>query len=211
MKKLRKAKKVHYELIERGSIVGHGMYQLLDDLVASHHPELRDARVALAWCTSWKPDPDGRLVLGKCKRASDLDREFAPFDFVILLLHGFWTHEKVTATQRAALLDHELCHAAVKHDEHGGEMRDERGRIVYRTRKHDIEEFTEIVDRYGTYTRDLEVFARALKRDAAAPFTPCALCRDTPGWVRVGENSVRECECWKRQRALRLEVMAAAS
>lgn len=213
MKKTRagKIKKVHYELIARDSVIGHGMYQLLDDLVAAHHEELRDARIALAWNTSWKPDVDGRLVLGKCKRASDLDRELAAFDFVILLLHGFWTHQGVTTLQRTALLDHELSHATLKLDERGEPVVDERGRNVYRTRKHDIEEFAAIVERYGTYTRDLEVFARAIKRDAARPFVPCDLCRETPGWVRVGDNTVRECECFKRQRALRLEVMAAAS
>jgi hypothetical protein len=45
-------------------------------------------------------------------------------------------------------------------------VRDERSRKCYRVRKHDIEEFSDVVARYGTYKRDLEMFAAALFDDA---------------------------------------------
>src|SRR3972149_12141547 len=79
-----------YELIARDSAVGPPMYALLEELVEAHHEHLTDARIALAWATTWKRDVDGRLQLGKCKKASDLDRELAPYDFVILLNQDFW-------------------------------------------------------------------------------------------------------------------------
>jgi Putative phage metallopeptidase len=141
---------------------------------------VRDATFALAWCTAWKADVDGRQTLGQCKRASDLDRELAEYDFVILLQKAFWQDISVTDLQRAALLDHELCHAAVAHDKRGEPIEDERGRKVYRLRKHDLEEFAEIAARYGTWKRDLELFAVALRRspqqalpitEASAPVT----------------------------------------
>src|SRR5438067_2592834 len=159
-----KPKKVSYRLITNGSDEGRAMYRLLRELVTAHHPDLLGANIALAWCTSWKPDADGIVTLGKCKKASDLDRELAVYDFIILLRESFWIDPLVTDAQRRALLDHELCHAAVKLDEHGEPVEDERGRVVYRVRKHDIEEFTEIVERHGTYKRDLETFATALDR-----------------------------------------------
>jgi hypothetical protein len=159
-----KPKKVTYELIPRDDLIGAPIYGLLESLIVEHHDELRHARVAIAWCTSWKADVDGRLTLGKCRKASDLDRELSAFDFVILLNRDFWQSTIVGSDQRIALLDHELCHARVALDEQGEPKEDERGRIVYRIRKHDIEEFTEIVERRGVYKRDLEVFARALRR-----------------------------------------------
>mgnify|MGYP001601445371 CR=1 FL=1 len=38
------------------------------------------------------------------------------------------------------------------------------GRQIYRIRKHDLEEFADVVERYGTYKRDLELFPMALRR-----------------------------------------------
>lgn len=201
-RKVKGPKRVSYELIDRKhETVGKPIYRLLRDLVQAHHTHLIDARIALAWCTSWRPDVDGRVVLGKCKKASDLDRELAAFDFIILLKKSFWQDLAVTADQRAALLDHELCHADVKLDERTGEpVTDERGRKVYRLRKHDIEEFAAVVERHGVYKRDLEQFAAALNRAAAsAKWTPCDECRElTPGWKTVIEDGVRrqaKCDC----------------
>lgn len=205
----KKPKKLAYELIDKSSAIGPPMYLLLSDLVCEHHPELRDARIALAWALSWKPDVDGKVTIGKCKKASDLDRELAAFDFVILLSKAFWTDLRVDENARRALLDHELHHATVKYDESGEPVFDERGRIVYRLRKHDIEEFTGIVQRYGTYKRDLEEFAAALRRAGVPMYQPCQECRDTstPGWVTTtdltGTKRQARCRCfvqWAEQR-----------
>jgi hypothetical protein len=134
-----------------GFTTGEPVYRLLRELVMAYHEHLKDARIALAWCTSWKPDVDGRVTLGKCKKASDLDRELATFDFIILLKKSFWQDLAVTPDQRRALLDHELCHAGVKLDERTGEpVYDERGRKVYRVVKHDVEEFSRSRSATGT-------------------------------------------------------------
>jgi len=144
------------------------LYVRLRDLIAAHHGELLDARIALAWCTSWKLDVDGHQVLGRCRRATDLDRELHAWDFVILLNREWWEHEQCTPLQRDALLDHELCHATTRDDPHTGEpQRDARGRICYRLRKHDLEEFIAIAQRWGVWKRDLELFARGLAMAAA--------------------------------------------
>lgn len=158
----RRPKRVSYELIEKS--VHPEIYTMLADLVETHHDEIRRAKIALAWNLSWKPDVDGRCTLGKCKKTSDLDREFAAFDFVIILRRDFWWNPQVSDTQRRALLDHELCHASVTLDKFGDPKEDERGRVIYRIRKHDLEEFAEIASRYGCWKRDLEKFAVALRQ-----------------------------------------------
>jgi len=164
----RSPKKVTYALIDRLNESGGKLYQMLEDLVDQHHTDLRDARIVLAWNLTWQPDIDGRVILGKCKRASDLDRELAPYDFVIVLRREFFDDPRVTDQQRRALIDHELCHAAVKYGADGEPMYDQRGRKIFRTRKHDLEEFAAIAERYGCWKKDLEAFAQALERSKAA-------------------------------------------
>jgi hypothetical protein len=157
---------VNYVLIPRESEIGAPMYERLDAIVNDHHEDLRraNARIALAWQLGLKPDVDGRLVLGRCRKSTDLDRELFAFDFVILLNRDFWQNPRVTDEQRDALLDHEVCHCGISYDETGEPKVDDRGRTVFRTVKHSIEEFTEVIERHGVYKSDLEGFARALRR-----------------------------------------------
>lgn len=157
-------KRVSYELIDKNSVTGGPMYKLLRDLVHEHHREVAEARIALAWCTSWRKDVDGRLPLGRCRKGSDLDRELAPFDFVVVLNKPFWTDPSTTEKALRAVLDHELCHCSVRLDKHDEPEQDAKGRIVYRIRKHDLEEFSEIAERYGCWKRDIEAFHQALRR-----------------------------------------------
>jgi len=201
-------KKLAYKLIDDvAGESGRPMYDLLRGLVRDYREDLKDARIALAYCTSWKEDVDGRLTLGKCKKASDLDRELMAFDFVILLNRTFWNDPEVTDVQRRALLDHELMHAAVKYDDAGEPVEDERGRLVYRTRKHDIEEFADTVKRHGIYRHDLEHFAHTLRQAALAGFKPCDGCKSqgTPGWVTIetegGSSRLTRCKCFLTHRA----------
>jgi len=160
-----KPAKVNFRLIERAQDLeeSRSIYKLLDSLIEAHHDHLDSRRVAVAWRFGWIADPDGRLVLGQCKKASDLDRELHDFDFVILLNWDFWSSSEVTEEQRAALMDHELCHASEKLDGDLEPVFDIRGRKKFRIRKHDIEEFRCIVDRHGLYKSDLQAFAEAIK------------------------------------------------
>lgn len=214
-RKLKGARKVSYELIDRQSVIGQPIYKLLRELVKAHHEEIIDARIAVAWCTSWRPDVDGRVILGKCVKASDLHRELAPFDFVILLRKSFWQDLHVSPEQRTALLDHELCHATVRLDDRTLDpVLDERGRKVYRVRKHDIEEFRDVVARYGCYKSDLEQFAKALlERASREPFEACAECRDSsPGWIATtvnGTAKVARCACYLAWAERRQEALAS--
>ena len=136
------AKKINYELITRAE--GSEPYQILDRML-KHHDHLTAATIGLAWRKRLKRDKDGHLLLGKCVKSSDLTRELAEYDFIILLNREVWEFDFNDA-QKCALMDHELCHAAVATDDHGIIKRDERGRIVWRTRKHDIEEFQEVIE-----------------------------------------------------------------
>lgn len=154
-----KRKSVNLELIDRKACPEP--YRLLDSIREDFHPALKKAQIALAWKKGWRADRDGRLILGQCRKAADLQRELAPYDFVILLNHEAW--REFTVDKKKALLDHELCHAAPLLDTKTGlQKQDERGRLLWRIRKHDIEEFREIVQRHGCYKADLQAFAEAV-------------------------------------------------
>jgi Putative phage metallopeptidase len=154
-----KPKAVNFERIP----ADHEAYEILEDIRSEFHEELEDARIVLAWRIALKPDTDGHLVLGKCVKASDLQREFADYDFVILLNREVWESREFSDHNKRALIDHELCHAARAEEPKTEEPKvDDRGRPVWRVRKHDIEEFEAIVTRHGCYKKDLERFAEAI-------------------------------------------------
>ena len=159
----KKRKKITVDVVSRE----HGgkttkLYKIMDSLIAKHHKHLADAAIAIGWRYDKKQDADGRLWLGSLKKASDLDRKLHQFDFVMLLNHEF-CNKAATDQQITALVDHELCHGQVSYDAHGERKEDGDGRGVYRIRKHDVEEFQEIVVRHGAWKGDLEKFFGAWK------------------------------------------------
>lgn len=168
---VRKRKSVNYEIIHESF---SEPYELLEEAMTEWHEDLSDARIGLAWRKKLKPDVDGNLVLGRCVRVSDLQKEFAQFDFIIVLNREVWNDEGFTRDKKLALLDHELCHAAPALDKEGEEKVDERGRRVWRTRRHDIEEFQSVVSRHGCYKRDLERFAEAMLQKKREPLLAAA-------------------------------------
>jgi len=154
----KRLRKVSVELIP----LSHPAYKMMTKIRERHHRHIRKAKIALAWKKKIKPDRDGHVLLGKCKKASDLQREISAWDFIILLNKEVWEHEKFGSKRQKALLDHELCHAAQAYDKKGKRMKNDRGKYVFRMRHHDVEEFSEIVDRHGIWKHDLQVFADAL-------------------------------------------------
>jgi Putative phage metallopeptidase len=170
MKKHKQDKKINFELIRDEN---HESYRLMTEIRGKYHQQLQPARIAIAWRKSLKPNVDGQLILGKCVKASDLNREAAPFDFIILLNREIWQDSDFNEKKKRALLDHELCHAEIVLDKETHEPKyDERGRNIWRIRKHDIEEFQAVIERHGCYKRDLERFANALLKKRETPTLP---------------------------------------
>lgn len=143
------------------------LYALMDELIESHHEDLESCRIALIWRYGWKADDDGRLKLGQFQKASSLEVQLHGYDAKILLNFEAWEAADFTEEQRRALLDHELCHGALKLDAEGDPAVDPNtGRLKYRVRKHDHEEFACIMERHGLWTRNAEAFALAAMRGA---------------------------------------------
>ena len=164
-----KAKRINFEMIPSGKqSEPHKVFRE----ALEFHDDLSGVRIGLAWRKAWKPDKDGHLVLGQCVKVTDLQHEMVDLDFVILLNKEIWMSPDFTDDKKLALMDHELCHAAPAWDETNDQQKlDEKGRPVWRLRKHDIEEFQDVVERHGCYKRDLERFAEQLLKSKHVQMT----------------------------------------
>ena len=123
---------------------------LAQELIEKHHSNLRDARIGILF-RSKAPVSGGKRTLGQASTVTakwlPLLRE--PYDFIIWLAADAW--EELDPRQRRALLDHELYHCHLNND----------GKAEIRP--HDIEEFAEIIQRYGFWREDLERVALAFQ------------------------------------------------
>src|ERR1039458_7191958 len=82
-----KPKPVRVEKIKESDPI----YNVLRDMVALH-PNLQSAKIQLVWNFGWKVDRDDKLILGKAKKVSDLEKEYLNADFVIQLNHEAINH-----------------------------------------------------------------------------------------------------------------------
>lgn len=135
-------------------------------LIAAHHSHLSDVPIVYIF-----RDPAavarGRVVLGRARRVAGLNAflaalaagEAAEDDaedhsfFVMEIALEEW--EGATRAERAAVVDHELCHFGVT-DEGDLEIRG-----------HDLEEFDAVVRRHGLWREDVARFAGSCSAAAA--------------------------------------------
>lgn len=113
-------------------------------LIALYHEPLQDARVGVIM-RSEAPVTAGRYTLGAAEKVSTKAQVHVPYDFVIWLANDRF--QMLAPLQREALIDHELMHCQWDMD---------KGASI---RPHDVEEFTEVLERYGYWWPQAEQFA----------------------------------------------------
>ena len=103
---------------------------------------IRDSRVKITYLESDMAKKDGRerLVLGECEKVAAKNRWAIASDFTITLFRK--NLAGLSEEQVKTVIFHELLHVGIETGEKGEEK--------YSVRKHDLEDFKEIVDRYGT-------------------------------------------------------------
>ena len=116
---------------------------------SSHlHARLSSARIAYVFKESLTKG--GEPKAGIASKASAKLEYFAGLDFIIEFSHDVWA--KIMPEQRIALVDHELSHC---------DRDPETG--AWQMRRHDIEEFSDVVSRWGAWTIDLRGFTKAIR------------------------------------------------
>jgi len=141
-------------------------YRIMEEIIKTRRADLKDVKIGITWRLGWRPDADGRRFLGYCRKRGDLDRELDQWDFIILLNEDAWP--TFSDKQKERLIFHELGHAQLSLDSNGQPKRDDRGRLICRIRKHDIEDFRDVVEIYG-WKEDLQDLAERGIADASRP------------------------------------------
>lgn len=119
-------------------------YQQIAEQLISNEPELayiKDSNVKITYLESdsaKKADKD-KLVLGECEKVQSKNRWAIPCDFTITLFEPNLIG--LSDRQIEIVLFHELLHIGIDWGENGE---------CYYVRKHDLEDFKAIIDRFGT-------------------------------------------------------------
>lgn len=117
-----------------------GIANVIVDLQGSHK-HLRDAVVV---CVFVEKLAEG--YAGKAHKATPMENYLGDgVDWIIKLSWEVW--KQLDARHRIALVDHELCHCGPE-----------------KARRHDVEEFTQIVGRWGPWTSKLVSFYEAVEQ-----------------------------------------------
>lgn len=119
-------------------------YRLIAEQLINSEPELsyiKESSVQITYLESNQPkkaDKD-KVVLGECEKVADKNRWAITSDFTITLyepnLYG------LSEEQIKIVLFHELLHIGIQWGDNGE---------CYYVRKHDLEDFKVIIDKYGT-------------------------------------------------------------
>ena len=129
---------------------------LAQSLIRRYHPTLIDARVRFVFqdVASYK---DGWVVFATTSKVPPAYKVHLDFDFLIKIAFDQWA--QMTADQREALIDHELCHCRCSLDD---------GALSIRN--HDIEEFAVIIERHGLWHSGLLRVGPALHKATQLSF-----------------------------------------
>lgn len=146
--------KVWYAKAEAPELIGQ-------QLIAKYHTHLATAKMCYIFRSKAKKS-GSKVVLGTASKLSDKLKVLADFDFIIEIGHDEWN--SLNPQQQQALVDHELCHCGGEEDEQTGDMK-------WKILPHDLEEFREIVGRYGFWKTDIKDFVQSVRvqPEAVAP------------------------------------------
>ena len=125
------------------------------------HEHLRNATIGWLWTSAECTNRD-KSVAGQCQLVAPEQRKWSSAmkawqlrqwfglmpDFVIIISAEF--ARDADDWSFCALIEHELCHAAQDVDPFGSPRFDREGNPMFRLVSHDVEEFTDVVARYGS-------------------------------------------------------------
>lgn len=119
-----------------------------ENLIENFHLILKHARICFVFRSEAQKQGD-RMILGQCTKVPDKMKPYLEYDFLIWISEE--DYMKMDDLQREAIIDHELCHC-------GGDPLN-----GWKIRPHDIQEFAEVVERHGIYSRDVRQFTNAIE------------------------------------------------
>lgn len=100
---------------------------------------INDSEISIGYLTSNKAKVSkGQVTFGECRKVPPWAAPFVPYDFLIIIYEQ--NCFLFDAEQMRILIHHELLHVGLSEKGDGP---------VYQINPHDVEDFREIIDRYG--------------------------------------------------------------
>lgn len=116
-----------------------GVYSIMSELIDEYHSDLRNCKIKCLFYD--KPrKKSGKVILATAEAVSAKYNYLTGIDFLISIYNEAWSG--AAEQSRKALLDHELMHCFIAEDR--------AGEPVCKIIDHDIQDFVEILNRYGT-------------------------------------------------------------
>lgn len=112
---------------------------IAEELIEDHYKHLLGVNIGFIFRDE-APNSGGKITLGKASVVPAHMRPYVDFEFMIWLAEDKW--HLANDLQKRALVDHELAHCIFKEGNPA-------------MRPHDIEEFNDILERYGLWKADL--------------------------------------------------------
>ena len=119
---------------------------IASNLISKHHHELSGAKFKHL-CRNKAASAGGEKIPGSIKKASPMEKHICgDVDFILTVALDVWND--LSVNQRTALIDHLLTRCVAVEDPKNGEMK-------YKVRPPQVQEFPEIVERYGSWNEGL--------------------------------------------------------
>lgn len=158
----------------------------------ARHEPLQDATIGWLW-TTFDAQDRNRRILGECKlirppqkrwgsaMGAHQLREWFGEDLDFLITIDANAAAEMDDWSFCALIEHELCHAAQDVDDEGEPRFTRDGEPIFRIIGHDVEEFVDVVARYGADATGTRAMVKAANAGpsigAAAIAAACGTCR----------------------------------
>lgn len=146
-------------------------------LYNERHRHLEDAAIGWLWTNGEQANKD-RTVAGECRMIGPAQRKWSSqmAHYQLMQWFGYVPNFLITLSAPytasaddwsfCALVEHELCHAAQDVDPFGEPRFDRQGNPIFRLVAHDVEQFTDVVARYGAGAADVAEMVRAANKGA---------------------------------------------
>ena len=114
--------------------------ELIENTAELEYIKKSNVRIIYLESDNTKKNGTERLVLGECEKVASKNQWAISADFTIIVYKNNCIG--LSEEQIKILLFHELLHVGIDYGTDGGE--------VYSVKKHDLEDFKVIIDKYGT-------------------------------------------------------------
>lgn len=117
--------------------------EIAEEIIKEKRKDILALGISIGFITSNKEKKCGRtkLVLGECKKVSELQKVFCPYDFLIIIYEA--NCAGLSDDQMKILIWHELNHIGI--DPKNGD---------FYVKPHDVEEFDDIINAHGIHWQE---------------------------------------------------------